>query len=76
MDRQPVSRIHTPGTTYISGDCRNWHPTRGASALASDPSSLELKRRDCYNWRPERGAATNGIHLELQEGRDHWLAQC
>ena len=50
-------------------------PNVWASALASDPSTLELKRRVCDKWGPERGAAANGTHLDLQEGRDHWPAQ-
>ena len=75
MDRQPDPRIHIPITNYLSGNCRNWDPTCGASALASDPSTLELKPRSCDKWRPECGAAANGTHLDLQESRDHWPVQ-
>ena len=89
IDRQPDPRIHTPRTIYLPGECRNWHLTYGASALASDPSTLELKPRNCDKWRPERGAAAIGTHLDLQEdlqlagptggwpdeGHDKWQAQ-
>ena len=75
MDRQPDLRTSTPRTTYLPEDCRNWYPTCGASALASDSSTVVPKPRYCYNWRPERGAAANGTHLYLQEDCYNWLAQ-